>query len=168
MNIYAVLLPASASFEHSFDRAMLIRQGFNWEAFLITPIWAARRRSWPAFGLWVIWTIAIFTIAFGLRLDAAAGFGVYLIGALAFGFEADLIEQSRLTNAGFLLQGLALGASKQEAELIYLSAHAKEIASGQARPSSDAPNRPSQANAEKTAPQDEDLLGLFPSKEQRA
>lgn len=160
MRFYAVFFPAGGSFKTRFENAKLVRQGFDWEAFLITPIWAARKQMWLAFGLLLVWTAMSIVLTLALHLGAGSAFLLYFVGALAFGFESDRLCESHLAQADFLLQGLALGASRQDAELIYFYNRANEI-------SRQAPTAGGEASDQQVMPIGQsggtmDLLGLFP------
>ena len=81
----------------------LVRQGFNWRAFLATPLWALRQGYWLAFALWLAWTVMVAVIASFAHLEAGAATALYALGALAFGLEADRFRQARLSRSGYLI-----------------------------------------------------------------
>lgn len=165
MNIYAVFLPSGVSVVNSLERAVLVKQGFNWEAFWITPFWAVRRRLFLALGLWIAWNTAIAAMALGLQGDGEVAVLLYLIGATAFGLEADRLEQSRLTRSGYLLQGLALGVSSREAEAIYFNGRSGDVFPPRAQAPRE--NLGVQTSPKTPTVRDMDILGLFPSGESK-
>jgi len=115
--LYSVYQPAGA--HDAAERAVFVRQGFDRLAFLLTPAWAVRYRLWRMLGLWMLWTALVGILAPMLHLDAAAAMLVYLVGALAFGHEADRAREESLSRRGLLLQGLSLGETAQDAERIF-------------------------------------------------
>lgn len=161
MRLYAVFLPSNHAPLAAADKAELVRQGFNWGAFLLTPLWAIRRRLWLAFALWALWIIAVACAAFFGHLKANSIILIYALGALAFGLEANRFLETRLMRSGFLLQGLALGASIAEAERSYFLRRPRMGGSPTpyAREMERAPADSSAATTEN------DLLGLFPPRE---
>lgn len=163
MAIYAVYLPLGASPLRAADRAKLVRQGFNWSAFLITPFWALRHGLLRALALWMVWTLAVFAVVLLARLDLTASLALYGLGALAFGLEADLFRHNRLTYWGYDLQELTLGGSTEEAEEAYLCRRADLNALA-------APKRPDAASRGAHWPastHEADFLGLFSSQERK-
>ncbi len=155
MKLYAVLLPADDGAGSALERAIFVKQGFSFEAFLLTPLWAARKGLGGAFALWLVWVAVLAGLALAFRLNSAVVTLLYLIGAFAFGLEGDRLEQAHLAKSGFALQALALGASGDEAEQVFFEGPAKNLPS----PPPDPGEEPAAAPA---APGGAvDLLGLF-------
>jgi hypothetical protein len=123
MRIYAVYLPSGLSMERASERAELVRQGFNWSAFFVTPVWALRHGHWLALALWFAWVLGVMATSWLANLETDAALALYSLGALAFGLEADRFRQARLTRKGFLMHGLTLGDSLGEAEILYFRRH---------------------------------------------
>ncbi|MCI4679453.1 DUF2628 domain-containing protein [Rhodoblastus acidophilus] len=163
MNLYEVFLPRADSPAHALERAVFVKRGFDWEAFLLTPIWAIRRHLWFAFGLWTVWIAVVAGAAFAFRISSDTTLLLYLIGASAFGLENDLLEQSHLTKSGFALRSLALGASRGDAEVVYFSGLTEDALASPTRPPSDTPGHKNISKAPTVETMD--LLGLFPSGE---
>jgi hypothetical protein len=172
MHIYAVFLPSGLSPLRAAEEATLVRQGFDWKAFLVTPVWALRHGLWLAMALWLGWAALVASVDSITRLEPAAALALYSLGALAFGLEADRFRQARLARSGYLLQGLTLGKSAEEAEEIYF---------GRRGDLSDSPSQVAAARPALTALESEkspastlpastlgaDLLGLFPPQERK-
>jgi hypothetical protein len=165
MQIYAVFLPSGLSPPRAAEEAVLVRQGFDWKAFLMTPVWALWNGLWIALALWLAWVFLIASIGSLAHLEPETAFVVYLVGALAFGLEADRFRQARLSQSGYLLRGLALGGSIGEAENLYFKRRAAwpEAAapSAPANPAISAGDRIGSPASNMGA----DLLGLFPPQE---
>lgn len=122
MKFFAIFTsPSSASREAFFAEAKISPLGFRWSAFCFGPFYALARGLWRAAALWVAVGLLLAVAGFALALDAAALAMIYLLAALAFGFEAELFEQARLERRGLRLSGLALGASRTEAEMFTLA-----------------------------------------------
>lgn len=165
MQIYAVFLPSGLAPPRAAEKAKLVRQGFSWSAFLLTPIWALRHGLWLALALWLGWLFLSAIIASLGHLGPGGSLALSALGALAFGLEADRFRQASLSRSGFLLHGLALGESMNEAESLYfkrrgdLNLTAASLAAS--RPAVDAGE-----DAKPRATNDgADLLGLFPPRE---
>ena len=163
MHLYAVFLPSGLSPARAAEKAELVRQGFNWRAFLVTPLWALRRGYWLALALWTCWVVAALAISTFAHLETDAGLAVYGLGALAFGLEADRFRQARLSRSGFLLHGLTIGQNMQEAESLYFGRQLDSLQPFQQ--SSDARQSPGLQLGNRADATAGDLLGLFPARE---
>ncbi|WP_294533823.1 DUF2628 domain-containing protein [uncultured Rhodoblastus sp.] len=167
MHIHAVFMPRGLSPLRAADEAILVRQGFDWKAFLLTPVWALRHGLWLALALWLGWTFVVAAIVSLAHLDPAASLALYGLGALAFGLEADRFRQARLSRSGFFLQGLTIGESAQEAERLYFDRSADLSASpAQQAALLPASNAPGGGKSHLTT-LGADLLGLFPPPERK-
>lgn len=162
MNVYSVFLRADLAPAQALERAKLVKQGLSWEALLATPVWAVRHGLWLGLGSWIGAIVAIALVAAAAHLSAWAVLFLYWLCVLAFALEADRLREARLAKAGFLMQGLAIGSSSQDAEGVYFATHGSEKAAK--LPNDLGPGRgpPPAAPAAET-----DLLGLFPSREPR-
>ena len=157
MRIYTVFLHSAAG----ADEAVFVRQGFNWGAFLFTPFWALRRGYWLALALWLAWILAVALLTSYANLGAGAAVSLYAFGAFAFGLEADRFREAQAARNGFLLNGLTLGDSLDEAESLYFGRH---LPIPQPYASSSGAPLPQllKSGGDRTAT---DLLGLFPPQE---
>jgi hypothetical protein len=157
MHIYTVFLPSSTSSARGAEEAVFVRQGFNWSAFSITPLWALRHGYWLALALWLVWVFVVVLLASYANLPIGAAFALYNLGAFAFGLEADRFREAKVSGKGFLLRGLTLGDSLGEAESLYFERHLAALQPNGARlaPLSKSGGDRSSMTAEA------DLLGLF-------
>lgn len=162
MKLYSVFLPTGVSPPRSLERAKFVKLGFSWLAYLATPVWAVRHGLWLALGLWVGLVAGIGLLVALAHIGAAAALLLYGVGALAFGLEADRFRQGRLSRAGFLMHGLALGGSEREAELVYFS---QRVAAPFPEPPPAPPREDGRAPPTSGLRADADLLGLFPARE---
>jgi len=166
MKLYSVFLPTGVSPPRSLERAKFVKLGFSWLAFLVTPVWAVRHGLWLALVLWLAFVAGIGLLVAFAHIGAAAALLLYDLGALAFGLEADRFRQGRLSKAGFLMHGLALGGSEREAELVYFS-HRGSVAPLPEPPAAP-PREDGRAPPTSGLGPDADLLGLFPARECRS
>jgi hypothetical protein len=155
--LYSVYQPAGSG-DSAAERAVFIRQGFDWLAFFLTPIWALRHGLWRMLGLWALWTVLVGLLTTAFDLDAAMSALVYALGALGFGLEADRAREAALSRTGMLLQGLSLGETAPDAERIYYDRNA--ATSDQGAPAFPAPSG-------KPVTIDRDILGLFSRREKQ-
>jgi hypothetical protein len=162
MHIYTVFLPSSTSSAPGADEAVFVRQGFNWSAFLATPLWALRRGYWLALALWVAWIVIVALLASYANLNVGAALTLYTFGAFAFGLEADRFREAQVSRNGLLLRGLTLGESLGEAESLYFGRHLAALQpDGWNSAARSAPLSKTGRDRPDTAAE-ADLLGLFP------
>jgi hypothetical protein len=166
MAIYAVYLPLGSSPLRAAERAKLVRQGFSWNAFLMTPVWALRHGLWRALALWLGWTLAVASAVAFARLDPAVSLALYGLGALAFGLEADRFRHAGL-RSGYVLQALTQGSSTQEAEIVYFGGRADLNALPAPRPPAKRAGADSQRPHRPPSTPEADFMGLFPSQERQ-
>jgi hypothetical protein len=165
MNIYSVFLPPGSSSASNAEKAEFVRQGFSCSAFLVTPLWALRHGYWLALLLWLAWIFIVGMLSSVGNLDAGPTMVLYALGACAFGLEADRWRETQLSRKGLLLQGLTLGASRDEAESLYFVQRtpiAEATISGSRAP---IPQAEANRNAATRVSRETDLLGLFPPQE---
>ncbi len=165
MQIYAVYLPSGLSPSQAAEEAVLVRQGFNWKASLLTPAWALWHGLWLALALWLVWIVLVATISAFAHLESGSAFFVYLVGALGFGLEADRFRHARLARSGYLLQGLALGGSLGEAENLYFNRRAYLSETSPAHASATPVVGAGDRLGSPASSMGVDLLGLFPPQE---
>lgn len=114
MAIYSVYLPRDAKPEVVSDRAVFVRDGFSFWAFLFGPLWFLRHREW--FGL-VGWLVIAVLLSIAERwLGSVIGGGLELILALATGIVANDIRCLSLAMRGFRESGVVEGQSREAAE----------------------------------------------------
>ena len=167
MAIYAVYLPLGASPLRAADRAKLVRQGFNWSAFLMTPVWALRHGLWRALALWLGWTFVVASAGAFAGLEPAASLALYGLGALAFGLEADRFRHTGL-RSGYRLHALTQGGSTQEAEIVYFGGRADLNALPAPRAAAKRAVAASHGAHWRASALEADFLGLFPSREHKS
>ncbi len=101
------------------DRAIFVREGFSFGAFLLTFLWALWHRMWLAAGI-LLAVSGAFALAgnlFGIGdgVIALAGFAMNLV----FGFEARDLQIRTLIGRGYRRIGYSHGRNLDEAEFRY-------------------------------------------------
>jgi hypothetical protein len=106
------------------EDAVFVKEGFNWPAFLVPPVWLIMKRQW----LWlVLYLLAVSVIgAAGQAVQWSDNASLWLVVALnlLFGLEANDILRRSLRRRGFSFLGPALGTDLEEAELGFFTAAA--------------------------------------------
>jgi Protein of unknown function (DUF2628) len=98
------------------EKLEFVRDGFNWLAGLIPPLWMALNRLWIAL---LVYLLAFFALNLGLQ---AVGVEQSMIGLITFaanivvGFEADSIKRWTLERRGWGELGTVTGRNRAECE----------------------------------------------------
>lgn len=157
MTIYIVMEPPQQQGAEAAERALFVRDGFAFLAFLVPPIWLAVHR---------LWVEAVLALIAGFILGAlgtVAGLGLAgsllpLLLAIYVGLEGNTLRVAALRRRGWRQWGVVEGDDLEDAETRYLA----EIASGPER--SEPVAEPSQAPARRAvAPTQQagTMLGLI-------
>ncbi|MFO1170615.1 MAG: DUF2628 domain-containing protein [Hyphomicrobiaceae bacterium] len=120
MSAYAVYELKEARRMPSEARAealVLVRDGFNWVAFLLSGLWLAMGRHWRALLVWaaVIAGGGLVMYAVGLGVDAFVG--LWLAAAVVVGYEAADLEGERLLAGEGHEIGYVTGDSRGDCEV---------------------------------------------------
>ena len=101
------------------EKALLVPDGFSFEAFALTVVWAAWNRMWlvAAVLLAIDAAIAVAGYRFGLA-DIVIAL-INLAVALIFGFEARDLQRRSLAAAGRGAIAITTGKRREDAELRY-------------------------------------------------
>lgn len=129
--------------EDALDRAVFVKQGFSWPAFLFTFWWCLWHRLWLAAAVVVVLLVVI-----GTAVGGAAAVGLQLIVMLAAGCWGNDLRRLALAATGHREDQLVYGRSLEEAELRYFAS------AGEAE--FPAPSATTRSN-----PTDHEPLGLF-------
>lgn len=117
LKLYTVHTKAGS--DHTRDKPIFLREGFNWYAFLFTFIWALYQRLW---GFALVFFLAnvgiIFAIRFGI-LNDISGTIVQLALQVMAGFQANDFLRTKLQKKGFVFQDITSGDSLLRAEQRY-------------------------------------------------
>jgi hypothetical protein len=120
MAIYVVMEPPAANAVEAAERAVLIRDGFAFLAFLVPPLWLLWHR---------LWIEAALAFAAGVGLTAlgeTAGLGflgaaLSLLVSIYVGLEGPALRINALRRRGWRDRGVVEAANAREAEIRYLA-----------------------------------------------
>jgi hypothetical protein len=161
MRIWTVHEPRHATSEQErVDRAVFVKDGFSWLAFLFSLPWLLFHRLWLGALIYVLASAATMLAGGLLTLEAWAGVLLGLIPGLYAGFEGNDLRRRKLARLDFA-QVASLSARTQiEAETDYFGLRTPVTAPAAASVNAPAPRRT-------TMPHDTDVLGLFPQPQVR-
>jgi hypothetical protein len=120
MAIYVVMEPPAANAAEAAERAVLVRDGFAFLAFLVPPLWLLWHR------LWIEAAIA-FAASVGLTaLGETAGLGftgaaLSLLVSIYVGLEGQALRINALRRRGWHDWGVVEASDAGEAEIRYLA-----------------------------------------------
>ena len=133
----------------AFERAVFVRDGFGWWAFLFGPLWLLWNRAWLALLVWIVLHAGLSLLVQNKILDAGPQVLLELVIALALGFEASTLRRYVLNRRGYQMVDVVQERRLIDAELRFFARH--EI--------QDTAALPRVAVGAGPAP----LVGLFPS-----
>jgi hypothetical protein len=142
------------------ERFVFVRDGFNFWAFLITPLWLLWRRLWLVL---LIYLVVIFGIEQAMYYASVAAAGrslVMLLISFLIGLEASTLRRFTLARRGWRNVGLVSGTNMEAAERRFFNDWA---AAGQGRSSGPAGNLPPRLPLSPTPTfHTPPIVGLFP------
>lgn len=132
-SLYAVFPSASApdSGTNKVKNAAIVREGFNWFAFLLAPLWAIFARNILAIVLWVGLTILVEVIADQAQFNS---FGGHFLVALWFGFAAADLQKHKYAGKENALPTYVAALNPFHAQLQALELSADESSEIEAAP----------------------------------
>src|SRR5689334_74677 len=98
------------------QRFAFVRDGFQFWAFLITPIWLLYRRLWLVFVLYVVLIAAMEGAYFALSLPPGTRFLIGLLLGLLIGFEAGTLRRWTYARRRWKTIGVVSARNLEEAE----------------------------------------------------
>ena len=138
MAIYVVMEPPAANASEAAERAVLVRDGFAFLAFLVPPLWLLWHR------LWIEAAIA-FAVGVGLTaLGETVGLGftgaaLSLLVSIYVGLEGQGLRINALRRRGWREWGVVEASNAGEAEIRYLAGEEPQEARQPAVPHSISP-----------------------------
>jgi hypothetical protein len=142
----------------ALERAVLVRDGFSWGAFVFSFLWFFAHRLWLA-GLGVLaLVIAAVGLLAALKVSGGAAFLVQLLLATLIGLEASSLRRWTYARGGRPAVDVVTARTEEEAE-------GKLIARWLARDEAAGRERPASFITPATGPLP--VLGLFPEPEGR-
>ena len=120
MAIYVVMEPPAAHAAEAVERAVLVRDGFAFLAFVVPPLWLLWHRLWIEAAL-------AFALGVGLTaLGETAGFGftgaaLSLLVSIFVGLEGQALRINALRRRGWREWGVVEASDLGDAEIRYLA-----------------------------------------------
>jgi hypothetical protein len=128
MAIYVVLEPDAESLSQAQEKAVLVRDGFSFNAFLLPVAWLLLHRLWFEALAALALTLAAGALATYLGGHPLLGWTLSLLTQIYFGLEAQTLRIAALRRRGWNLWGPVEAGNKREAELRYaVSADEREV-----------------------------------------
>ena len=159
MSVYTVQAPTGMLGEPEPERAVFLREGFSWPAFVFALLWLVWHRLWAIAALWLV--------ASGLLAWLAVwhfGLGTTLLIALALrillGIEGNGLLRRQLARRRYRLIGVVAAPASETAERLFFNRLSEPQAAPTPAPK-DAPTGPPMPN------RDTEVLGVFPLPEER-
>ena len=103
----------------SRDRALFVKEGFSWPAFLFPLIWLLYQRLWLSFALYFLAVAAIGAAASAADLPGGPLAALILALNLILGFEANDLRRRALLRRGYREEGPVLADGRLHAETRY-------------------------------------------------
>ena len=141
------------------DRAVFVRDGFSFAAFLFAPFWLLWRRMWLPFLLWLAFEVVLRLIGIAFHLDGAWWTALLALFAWAFALEANGLRCWTLRRRGWRFAGIACGHDLAEAESRHFEG--RTFSGPDAPPFRPPPPQPPPVPPRRDAGQGA-VLGLFP------
>lgn len=114
MTIYAVFD------KDATDVPAVVPERFSWFAALLPPIYALAHGLWLELALYVI-ALVLLSLS-GSVIGGDAAFWIYVVFAIAIGFEAPSLRRAALRHQGWRLRGMVVAPSTDLAQLEGLKA----------------------------------------------
>lgn len=130
MATYVVMEPPAGNAAEAAERAVILRDGFAFLAFLVPPLWLLWHR---------LWLEAILAVAAGIALTSLgelAGFGLLgaalsLLVSIFVGLEGQALRIARLRRRGWREWGVVEAGNRADAEIRYLAGGEPDEAAAQ-------------------------------------
>jgi len=125
MAIYVVMEPPAANATEAAERAVLVRDGFSFLAFLVPPLWLLWHRLWIEAALAFTASVALTALGetAGLGFTAAA---LSLLVSIYVGLEGTGLRIAALRRRGWHDWGVVEAGNAGEAEIRYLAGEEPE------------------------------------------
>jgi hypothetical protein len=143
------------------ERFVFVRDGFQFWAFVLAPLWLLTHRLWLAFIVYVVGYGLLGVVFAFLRVPASAQLLAGLAIALFVGFEASSIWRWTLTRRRWRTLGFVVGEDAEMAEQRFFATWTRPDAKTETPPS--APPTPGYSTpVRRGPPSTSDVIGLFP------
>ncbi|XSG81773.1 MAG: DUF2628 domain-containing protein [Methyloligella sp. ZOD6] len=123
MALYSVYEPDEppADLVDRAESLVFVKDGFSWPAFLVAPLWLIYHSMWLGLALFFGGFIALDLLLELSDLGETIS-GWAILGFLFFfALEANGLRRYSLERKGYVLSGLAVGSSREEAEVNFFN-----------------------------------------------
>jgi len=160
MSVYTIHQPPLRAAEASPDpeRFVFVRDGFNFWAFLLAPLWMLWHRQWLVLLIYLVVIIGIENAMHFAGVGAAGSASAALLVAFLVGAEASTLRRFALDRRGYRQVGVVGGTNAEAAERRFFDAWAEAGADRRSGPSASPPP----SSPMPPMPQAPDIVGLFP------
>ena len=118
MASYVVMEPPAATAAEAADRAVVIRDGFSFLAFLLPPLWLLWHRLWLEALLAIAASVALTALGDTAGLGSLGG-ALSLLVSLFVGLEGQAMRIAALRRRGWQDWGVVEASRQDEADLRY-------------------------------------------------
>jgi hypothetical protein len=101
------------------SRAVYVREGFNWMAFLFAPLWCMTRRTWLGLLIWCAAMVGLVLLGRYFSISNIAMGAAVLVFNVLFGFEAAQLLRRSLTRRGYVTADIVAADNRRDAEMTY-------------------------------------------------
>ncbi len=115
------------------ERLVFVKEGFNWFAFLLPPVWMLVNRLWLALAGYLGVAIVLGAGLGALGVSPSWSFLFNLVLNLLVALEADSIERWTLERKGWRLIGTVSGANSRECERRFFERYVDDVAANTER-----------------------------------
>jgi Protein of unknown function (DUF2628) len=160
MSVYTIHQPPLRAAEASPDpeRFVFVRDGFDFWAFLLAPLWMLWHRLWLVLLIYLVVIVGIENVMHFAGVGAAGSAFAALLIAFLVGAEASTLRRFTLDRRGYRQVGVVGGTNAEAAERRFFDAWTE--AGGDKRPGP--PASPRAPSPMPPMPQAPDIVGLFP------
>ena len=135
----------------ALERAVFVRDGWNWGAFTFGPLWLLWHRHWITGMIMLAITVAMLAGMAVLPVSEGAKVAAVLLVSILWGLEGSSLRRFALARAGFAEEGLVAGGDLDALEQRFFAETTVPPPPTAAVPASLSAN-----------PHDRAVIGLFP------
>lgn len=105
--------------EHAMEKALFVREGFNFAGFFFGILWALYMRMWRVAGL-IFLVVTILAIAEDLKLVDNVTLAILQVAfSVIVGFQANDWRRSTLARSGYIMSDVVVSDNKLRAQQRY-------------------------------------------------
>jgi hypothetical protein len=161
MSIYTVQAPIGSLGKPDFERAVFLREGFSWGAFIFSFFWLLWQRLWLVAVVWLV-AESVLTSLFLKCLSSGSTLLISFLLHLLLGLEGNSLLRWRLAQRRYRLVGVVSATGLEPAE--------RQFFARVTQPQTSASPLPNDNPPPPTPPvpvQHGDVIGVFPEPETR-